>query len=100
MNILLLLITVATLPLLVPRGPGNTAPVDAVAVAFLIAFLATVAIRRRELRLPGLVPILAIMMVSSVAVLLSAGPRTGLLSLLIELYLVLLFWCVSNELVG
>jgi hypothetical protein len=35
-NLWLLVGTIALLPLLVPRGPGQSAPVDAVALVFIL----------------------------------------------------------------
>jgi O-antigen ligase len=98
MTMLLLAITTFALPLLVPRGPGNTAPVDAFAVLFLIAVLVTATLARRRFALPAAAPLLLIAAVSALGVVFSVAPGSGLLNLLIEFYLAVLFWAVCNQL--
>src|SRR3954447_932030 len=100
MNFAFLCVTVSCLPLLVPSGPGSTAPVDAVAVTFLLVTITTAIVRRRHVSMPAFAPVLLILTVSSVPVLVSVAPGTGLLSLLIEAYLVVLMWAVCTQLRG
>ncbi|MFL6240304.1 MAG: O-antigen ligase family protein [Actinomycetes bacterium] len=97
----LLAATTAALPLLVPRGPGNTAPVDIFAALFVLAVVVqTLLSRRRGIVVPAAGPLLLIALVSASAVLFSVAPGTGLLNLLIEAYLVALLWAACSELRG
>lgn len=94
----LLWLTVAFLPLLVPRGPGNTAPVDLFAVGFLILALLALAWSGRPLEVPAW-PALALIVIGSlVALALSDLPRIGLLTLLVDIYLILLLVAITNHL--
>jgi O-antigen ligase len=96
---ILLAATTFALPLLVPRGPGNTAPVDVFAALFVAIVIGQAILsRRRRLITPMAGPLLLIAMVSSIAVVFSVAPSTGLLNLLIEAYLVTLLWTVCTEL--
>jgi O-antigen ligase len=100
MTLVLLCATTATLPLLVPRGPGNTSPVDALAVLFLIAAVISMIAARKRVVTPAFGALLAIFTISTTAVVFSVSPGTGLLNLLIEAYLVALLWAICNELRG
>jgi O-antigen ligase len=97
-NLWLLAGTIALLPLLVPRGPGQSAPVDAVALLFVLFALGGLLWRGRPLQLPAKGPLVLIMAASVVATVASLSLPDSLLSLLIEAYLVLLFICVANDL--
>jgi O-antigen ligase len=97
-NLWLLAVTIALLPLLVPRGPGQSAPVDAVALLFICLALSGLLWRGRPLQLPARGPLLLIMAASVVATVASLSVPDSLLSLLIEAYLALLFICVANDL--
>lgn len=98
MSTFLLSVTVALLPLLVPRGPGNTAPADLFAAAFIVLALLALAQRGRRLEVPA-GPALALILVGSlIATALSADPRTALLTLLVDIYLILLFITVTSHL--
>jgi hypothetical protein len=97
-NLWLLAGVIALLPLLVPRGPGQSAPVDAVALLFVLFALAGMLWRGRPLHLPAKGALLLIMVASVVATVASLSLPDSLLSLLIEGYLVLLFFCVANDL--
>jgi O-antigen ligase len=99
MIMILLAATTFALPLLVPKGPGNTAPVDVFAALFIAIVIGRAIIsRRRRLVTPMAGPLLLIAMVSAIAVVFSVAPGTGLLNLLIEAYLVALLWTVCTEL--
>jgi O-antigen ligase len=100
MRLVLLAAMTAALPLLVPRGPGNTAPVDIFAVLFAFLVFAEAVVARRRLVLPAVGPLFLIAVVSAVTVVFSVAPGTGLTNLLIEAYLVALLWAVCNELRG
>ena len=94
----LLWLTVAFLPLLVPRGPGNTAPVDLFAVGFVVLALLALAWSGRPLEVPAW-PALALIVIGSlVALALSDLPRIGLLTLLVDIYLILLLVAITNHL--
>ena len=94
----LLAATVALLPLLVPRGPGQSAPVDALACAYVLLAAAGLARTGARLRLPAKGPLLLILAASLVATATSLSLPDSLLSLLVEAYLVLLFAFVADDL--
>lgn len=91
---------IAVLPVLVPRGPGNTSPADLFAAAFLLLGLLALAQRGRRLRVPAPGAIALILVGSVVALALSSHPRVGLLTLLADTYLLLLFIMIANHLSG
>jgi O-antigen ligase len=94
----LLWLTVAFLPLLVPRGPGNTAPVDLFAAGFLVLALLALARSARPVEVPAW-PALALIVIGSlVALALSDLPRIGLLTLMVDIYLILLLVAITNHL--
>jgi len=97
-NLALLGATVTLLPLLVPRGPGNTAPVDLLAAAFLFSVLVTVVRQRRRLEVPAPVPLALIAAGSLLAFAVSDSPKITLLTLLVDVYLLLLCMAVINQL--
>jgi O-antigen ligase len=91
---------VALLPLMVPRGPGNTSPADLFAGVFLLLALLALAQRGRRLRVPAPGAIVLILVGSVVALALSSQPSVGLLTLLVDIYLLLLFIAITNHLSG
>jgi hypothetical protein len=97
-NLWLLVGTIALLPLLVPRGPGQSAPVDAVALVFILFALGGLLWRGRPLHLPAIGALSLLMAASVVATVASLSLADSLLSLLIEAYLILLFLSVANDL--
>ncbi|HEX8135028.1 MAG TPA: O-antigen ligase family protein [Actinomycetes bacterium] len=98
MSTFLLSVTVALLPLLVPRGPGNTAPADLFAAGFLVLALLALIQRGRRLELPA-APALALILVGSlIALARSQDPKTALLTLLVDVYLLLLLVAIVNHL--
>jgi O-antigen ligase len=90
--------TIALLPLLRPAGPGNTAPVDLLIGLFL--FVAALGLSRRSqpLHIPAGTAILLILLGSTLALIASLDIATGLLTLVVDLYLFALFIAVANEL--
>ncbi|HLZ39175.1 MAG TPA: O-antigen ligase family protein [Mycobacteriales bacterium] len=92
----LLCATVALLPLLVPKGPGNTAPVDAFAMLFIAVALVAVAHRREPFRAPAALALLAVFVPTGIATMVSLSPGTSLVSLIVEIYLVLLMWLAAT----
>jgi O-antigen ligase len=94
----LLVATVTLLPLLIPRGPGQSAPVDVVAAAYILVALAGLARPWRTLQLPAFGPFLLIAAASLVATSASLDLPGSMLALLVEVYLFLLFVSVANDL--
>jgi O-antigen ligase len=92
--------TVALLPLLIPSGPGNTAPADAFAIGFIALTFVALAQRHRRLETPAPFALTLMLFGSLIALALSADLRTGALTLVIDVYLVLLFVAVVNHLSG
>jgi O-antigen ligase len=98
MSTFLLSVTVALLPLLVPRGPGNTAPADLFAAGFLVLALLALIQRERRLDVPA-APALALILAGSVIALpRSEDPHTALLTVLVDVYLLLLLVAIVNHL--
>ena len=95
-----LAVTVALLPLLVPRGPGNTAPADLFAALFLVLALLALVQRGRRLQVPAPGAIALILAGSLVALALGGQPAIGLLTLLVDAYLLLLLVTIPNHLSG
>jgi O-antigen ligase len=91
---------VVLLPLLLPRGPGNTSPADLFAVLFLLLTLLALVQRGRRLRVPAPGAIALILTGSLVALGIGAQPGVGLLTLLVDCYLLLLFIAIPNHLTG
>ncbi len=89
MNLVLLCATVALLPVLVPHGPANTAPVDLFAAGFLLVTVVAVVQRRWRVHVPAPLATTVILAGSLVALVASNDLRTGLLTLLIDVYLLL-----------
>jgi O-antigen ligase len=91
-------VTIALLPLLRPAGPGNTAPVDLLIALFLFVAFLGFAYRRRSLQVPADAAILLILLGSVLALIASLDIATGLLTLVVDIYLLCLFIAVANEL--
>jgi O-antigen ligase len=98
LHLFVLGLAVAALPLLVPKGPGNTAPVDALAIAYLLVAIVALPRRGRRLERPAGPALLLFGAAGVVATLASENVGLGLLTLLIEVYLILLYFAVSNDL--
>jgi O-antigen ligase len=92
--------TVVLLPLLVPRGPGNTSAADLFGALFLVLALLALVQRGRRLRVPAPGAIALILTGSMVALALGGQPSVGLLTLLVDTYLLLLFITIPNHLSG
>ena len=92
--------TVVLLPVIVPHGVGNTALADAFALGFIALTLVALAQRHRSLEVPAPLALTLILFGSLIALALSADFHTGALTLLIDLYLVLLLVAVVNHLGG
>jgi hypothetical protein len=98
MSLTVLLAMIALLPLLQPAGPGNTGPVDLMIALFLFAAVLGFAHRRRSLHVPAGPAILLIVLGSMIALIASLDIGTGLLTLVVDVYLFLLFIALANEL--
>jgi O-antigen ligase len=100
MTTLLLCVTTALLPLLVPRGPGNSSPADLFAAAFIVLALLALLQPGRRLEVP--VPLaLGLLLAGSLLGLALGGPTpVGALTLAVDLYLTLLLVAVVNHLRG
>jgi O-antigen ligase len=97
-NLWLLAATVALLPLLLPRGPGQSTPVDAVAFAYILVAVVGLCRSGRTLLLPAKTAFLLILGASLAATVFGLSLTDSMLSLLVEAYLFLLFICVANDL--
>jgi O-antigen ligase len=100
MTTFLLGAVVALLPLLIPRGPGNTAPADPLAVGFIALTLVALVRQHRRLEVPAPIALALIVFGSMIALALSADVRTGALTMAIDVYLVLLLVAIVNHLSG
>jgi O-antigen ligase len=98
LHLFVLGLAVAALPLLVPKGPGNTAPVDALAIVYLLVAMVALPRRGRKLARPAGPALLLFLAAGVIATLASEDVGLGLITLLIEVYLILLFFGVSNDL--
>jgi O-antigen ligase len=98
MSLAVLAATIVFLPLLKPAGPGNTAPVDLLVALFLFTSILALWQRRRPLHLPAGAAILFVLVGSVLALIASMDAPTGLLTLIVDLYLFCLFIAVANEL--
>jgi len=89
-------LAVAMLPLAVPQGPANTAPIDlfmAAAVSVCLLWAATVGFRWR---FPFLIPVALILIGGAVAGLVGSVPEAGVVALFQDLVLILWCWAVAN----
>jgi O-antigen ligase len=98
LHLFVLGLAVAALPLLVPKGPGNTAPVDALAIVYLLVAMVALPRTGRKLERPAGPALLLFLAAGVIATIASDDVGLGLITLLIEVYLILLFFGVSNDL--
>jgi len=87
---------VAMLPLLVPRGPANTAPVDLLIGGAIATVLLWAVANRRELSFPYAVPVGLFMLGGAVGALAGPVPRAGIVALVQDLVLVAWCWALVN----
>ena len=99
-NLWLLGGTVALLPLLLPRGPGQSTPVDAVTLAYIAVAVLGIHRSGRALQLPAKLGFLLILAGGLAATVVGLSLPDSMLSLLVEAYLFLLFVCIANDLRG
>jgi len=74
--------------------------VDAVAVAYVVVALIAIARSRQPLHLPAMGALVLILGASLLATVFGLNLPAGMLSILVEIYLFLLFLCVANDLGG
>lgn len=98
MSLFLLGVTIVLLPVLVPQGPANSAPGDVFAVAFILVALASLVVRRRAVAVPAAAAIGLILVGSLLALTRGTDLPTGLRTLLVDGYLLLLLVMVVNRL--
>jgi O-antigen ligase len=98
LSVILLLPAVAFLPLLVPHGPSNTAPVDLLIVLYLFAATIAWAAPRRPMSFPLLAVTAFILVISLIGVGMSQFAGVGRTAVLIDVYLYVFFVAVVNDL--
>jgi O-antigen ligase len=89
-------VTVWLFPLLVPKGPGNSGPVDVVMAAALVATLLWAGSTRNRLHLPYAIPFGILAGAGALSALLGDFPSDGLLALVQECSLLALCAAIAN----
>jgi O-antigen ligase len=84
---------IALLPVLEPKGPGNSGPMDAFLGVALVAALVWAATSGERLHLPYVIPFAILAVAGTVSAILGAFPSEGLLALVQEV--ILLAWCAA-----
>ena len=84
------------LPLLVPAGPGNTAPVDLLVAVALGACLFWVGSNSRRLRFPFAVSIAVFMAGGALGAIAGPVPSAGVVAIVQDIVLLLWCWAVVN----
>jgi O-antigen ligase len=97
-SVALLLPAVAFLPLLVPHGPSNTAPVDVLLILYLFAATIGWVARGRTMTFPLLAVTAFILVISLIGVGMSQFAGVGRTAVLIDLYLYVFFVAAVNDL--
>lgn len=98
LSVVLLLPAVLLLPLLIPHGPYNTAPVDALIVLYLVFALIAWSAPKRVMSFPLAAVTAFILGVSLIGVGMSQFPGPGRTAVIIDLYLYVFFVAVVNDL--
>lgn len=93
---LFLFLTIVLVPVVVPTGPAESAIVDIVSAVGLPIFAATVAVRRRPLTIPFLIPIFMISLGSLVAMLNAISPGDAYLAITQDFYVFAWFVMLVN----
>ena len=91
-------IAIGGLPLLTPQGPANTAPVDVLILAAITATLLWAGSTRQRLRFPYVAGVGTMIVAGCAAALFGRYPHTGILSLIIDFFL--LGWGMTVANVG
>ena len=93
---LFLFLTIVLVPVVVPTGPAESAMVDLVSAVALPIFAASIAVRRRPLTIPFLIPVFLISVGSLVATLNAVSPSDAYLAMVQDLYLFAWFIMLVN----
>jgi O-Antigen ligase len=89
-------VAVALLPLAVPRGPANLAPIDAFVVLAIGACLFWAGTEGHRWRFPYVLPVSLMLVGGTVGALIGPVPGKGLIALSQDLLLLLWCWAVVN----
>ncbi len=89
--LVVLAMTVALMPVVTPKLPGNAAPVDGLMAASIFAVFVWALRTRATVRLPYVVPTTALMLIGLASALLSILPGSGAVAVAQEVFL--LAWC-------
>jgi O-Antigen ligase len=89
-------VAVALLPLAVPEGPSNTAPIDLFMAAALVACLLWAATVGFRWRFPYVIPVGLVLVGGAVAALVGPVPTAGTIALLQDIVLIAWCWTVAN----
>jgi O-antigen ligase len=91
--LLVLASTVALLPVITPKLPGNAAPIDGPMIATIFAVFIWALRTKATLRVPYVVPTTALMLVGAASALFSILPGSGAVAVAQEIFL--LAWCAA-----
>jgi len=89
---------IGSLPLLIPPGPGNTAPADVVILAAIAVTLLWAGSTRQRVKFPYVVGVGTMVIAGCVAALFGRYPHEGALALIIDIFL--LSWGITVANVG
>ena len=92
-TLLILAATVALLPVLDPKLPGNAAPVDPLMAATIFAVFLWALRTKATVRVPYVVPTTALMLVGAASAMFSILPGSGAVAVAQEIFL--LAWCAA-----
>ncbi|MGH8968374.1 MAG: O-antigen ligase family protein [Actinomycetes bacterium] len=84
---------VALLPFLTPKGPGHSAPVDIALMLAIVTVILWAGVTRSRLHVPYVVPVAGLVLVGCVSALLSDAPSAGGIAVAQEIFL--LAWCAA-----
>ncbi len=91
--LVILAATVALLPVITPKLPGNAAPIDGLMAATVFAVFVWALRTKATVRVPYVVPTTALMLVGAASALLSILPGSGAVAVAQEVFL--LGWCAA-----
>jgi O-antigen ligase len=86
-------VSIALMPLISPKGPGNTAPIDGLIALSLFTVFVWALRNRAAVRLPYVVPMTGLVLTGLASALVSVSPGMGALAVGQEIFLVL--WCAA-----
>lgn len=89
----LVVVTIALMPLVSPKGPGNGAPVDGLMALSIFAVFLWALRKSATLRVPYVIPTTALMAIGLASALLGSYPLTGGKAVIQEIFLLL--WCAA-----